>query len=198
MLAFLVAAAVALPGLARAQEAPAAPWRLLTRVLVTGSSDHSEPEGYVAYSTFALEAALRRALTGRLALELAARTESREINRRQPGGPEIRLGSAELLPLNLLLQYSLRSGGGFRPYAAAGAHFTVAWEKSGAIDSHDLSPTPGVAVALGADWDAGRRVVVNTDLRWNSYRPDLEIAGAHVANLKLDPLTLGIGLGFSF
>ena len=173
------------------------PWSLTTRVLVTGSSDESDPAGYQVYSTFALEAALRRVLGSSFSAELNIHTESREVDSLVPGGEDRRLGSLELLPLNLFLQYR-RSGGSLHPYAGVGVNATFAWEKSGVLDSVDMKPSFGPAIQIGADLDLSPLVLLNADLKWNRLRADLENAGVPLTSIRMDPLALGVGVGFRF
>jgi len=201
VLAFLVAT-LAGSGAAFAADPPdtRSPWSLVTRVLATGSSDEAEsdPAGYKAFSAFTLEAAVRRDLASRVGIELSVRTESRELDFfATPGAEATRLGSLELLPVNLTLQYRLAEGQ-WRPYVGAGLNVTVCWEKSGAVDSSDLSPSLAPALQLGMDIGTSSRASVNLDLRWNPLRTDLELDGARLARLKLDAATLGIGLAFRF
>jgi outer membrane protein len=168
-----------------------------TRVVAAGSSDHSDPPGYTVYSAFAVEAGFNWAPHPLFAVEIDARTESREVDVASPiGGEDVRLGSIELLPLNLLAQYRPLPGGALHPYVGAGVNLTTAWEKSGALDSTRITTGIGPAVQLGLDIDLSSSVLLNLDARWNLYRPKLENAGQHVATLKVDPISLGIGLGF--
>ena len=172
-------------------------WTFTTRVLVTGSSDESEPPGYQVYSTFALEAGLRRVLGTSFSAELNVHTESREVDSLVPEGEDRRLGSLELLPLNFFLQYR-RSGGTFHPYAGLGVNATFAWEKSGVLDSVDMQPSFGPAIQVGADFDLSPQVLLNADVRWNRLPADLENNGVPFTQLRMDPLALGAGLGFRF
>jgi hypothetical protein len=90
---------------------PAPCSRFLTRLTATGSSDASEPQGYKAYSSIHLEIGVRRPLAANLAIELDLAHESREVDWMGPEKEES-LGSIELLPVHLLLQYRplLRTG----------------------------------------------------------------------------------------
>ena len=174
------------------------PWIFTTRVLMTGSSDRSDPTGYKVYSTFALEAGLRRQLSRAFAAELTLRTESREIDSLFPSGADRRLGSIELLPIDLLLRYQLPTGGAWHPYAGAGVNLTVAWEKSGLLDSTDMSGSVGPAFQVGTDLDLSSLAVLNVDLKWNKMTATLENAGTRLTRIRIDPLTLGAGVGFRF
>lgn len=70
--------------------------------------------------------------------------------------------------------------------------------KAGALDSTELSPSLAPVVQLGADVRLAPRVVLNVDLKWTPWRTDLEADGVAVAHLQVDPLALGIGVGFRF
>jgi outer membrane protein len=186
---------IAPSGMAAQASDPA--WLFTTRVLMTGSSDRSDPPGYQVYSTFTLEASLRRTLSRSFGAELTMRTESREVDSLFPPGENRRLGSLELLPLNLFLQYRLRTGG-VGLYAGAGVSATFAWEKSGVLDSTDMEGSVGPALQVGADFRLASTVVLNTDLKWNRTRLDLANGDTRLAEIRLDPVSLGVGVGFWF
>lgn len=179
---------------------PPGPWTFTTRLVLSGSSDEAEsdPAGYKVYSAFALDAAVQRKLGSRLAFEASLRTESREVAVRGADGKEAPRGSVEALPLGLILQYRPGAGDRFRPYIGAGVNVTVVWEKAGALDSADLSPSLAPAVQLGADVRVSPRVFLSVDLKWNPWRTDIELDEGTLAHLRIDPLALGIGVGFRF
>jgi outer membrane protein len=174
------------------------PWVFITRAIATGSSDHSDPSGYQVYSAFALDAGLRRTVSHLMAAELTIRTESREVDSLVPSGEDRRLGSLELLPLNLLLQLRPVRQGRVRPYAGAGVNLTVAWEKSGTLDSTDMARSLGPALQAGMDVDLAAYVLLSMDLKWNSMTAKLENGGTPLTDIRLDPLALGLGIGFGF
>ncbi len=174
------------------------PWAFRTGVLLTGSSDHSEPEGFKVYSAITLEAGLSRRLNRSLSLELSLAPESHEVDEAAVGGGRTNLGSLELLPLTLVVLYRPVLGGSIRPYAGAGVNFTVCWEKSGPLDSADVSSSFGPAIAVGADFDLAPRLMFNLNLKWFTMTTDLEAAGSRIAKLKISPASLGAGLKFGF
>jgi len=161
---------------------------LLTRGVISGTSDASEPAGYRLLSGIAVEAALAWSFHPYFAFEFDARTESREADLNNAP-----LGSIELLPMNLFVQFRPTTGG-IRPYLGAGLNFTVAWEKTGALDDTRVTPRFGPAAQLGLDIELTERVLLNLDARYHVYRPDVIRDGATVASFKVDPLTLGAGL----
>jgi len=194
LLAFLVAIA----GSSAAQSrAPEKPWVMKTRLLITGTNRSSEPDGFTTYTAFPLEISIGRSLGGPFALELAARSESREVDRTATPTAE-RLGTLELLPVSLLAQYRLGSGR-LRPYLGIGGNLTVAWEKAGVLDSMEVSPSLGPALQAGVDVRLSDYLVLNADFRWNAMRTDIDApAGARFVRLLIDAASLGVGLGVRF
>ncbi len=192
----LLIALLLVPLSARAQSvAPA--WYLAARAVLSGSSDHSDPPGYEVYSAITVEGAAGRHLGRWLGVELDARTESHEIDLTQDAGYRS-LGSVEMLPINLLLELRPPWWRRVHPYLGAGVNVTVTWEKSGELDSTDLTPSVGPAVGLGVDVNLSSALFVNADVRWNLLRTTIEQNGERIAALRIDPLSLGIGLGARF
>jgi outer membrane protein W len=179
-----------------AQDAPGSDYRLKVRATLSGSSDTSVPGAYGIYSGVAFDVALVRDL-GPFALELSLRTESREV---EGPGPGPNLGSLEMLPVGLALQWRPRSNGdhAFQPYLGAGVTTTLTWEKSGALDSIDVPAYVGPTVQLGFDHRLWPAAALNLDVRWGTLRIDLTELDPNAADVKVDPLVFGLGLAFPF
>jgi hypothetical protein len=174
-------------------------WALSTRLILSGSSDHSEPQGYIVYSGMSIEASVRRKLIRSFSLELSVRTESREIDRELEGISEpVALGSVELLPLNLILQYRLPLKGNFIPFAGAGMNITFCWEKSGALNSTDLSSGLGPFLQIGTEMKLKDNLLIHMVAGWNSYSTEITSENVTIARLYIDPLAIGVGLTHSF
>jgi outer membrane protein W len=200
--AFLCIASSSLPSGAHAQVPgtdASGPWALRVRAVLSGSTDHSEPPGYTIYSGIGLEVAVVRRLGDGFALEMAARTESREVTGPE-GSADHRLGSMEMLPLGFTLAWRPRGAGGgdFQPYLGAGVNVTHTWEKSGALDSTDPPPTFGPLLQLGADWAVAGRTAVNVDVRWNTQRVEIRDLTTLTPSIPLDPVALGLGMTVRF
>ena len=142
---------------------------------------------------------LVRRLSEQASLELAFRTESREVEG-PAGDGDHRLGSLELAPISLLVQWRPRGweAGGFQPFLGAGANVTLSWEASGALDSADIATTIGPALQLGTDYRLSPMVGLNFDVKWNTLTLDIEDFGTTVPSIRIDPLSLGLGIGFRF
>lgn len=174
---------------------PAPCSRFLTRLTATGSSDASEPQGYKAYSSIHSEIGVRRPITSTLAMELDLAHESREVDWMGPEKEES-LGSIELLPVHLLLQYCplMRK---WHPYIGAGVNYTVFWEKSGALNSKKLSPSAGPILQLGVDRPLTPHIVLNLDIKFIRMKTDFEGPQKEQIELSIHPTAMGIGLGFA-
>jgi outer membrane protein W len=169
-------------------------WEFHVRHLATGTNRASEPAGFKAYSAFPLEVGLRRAVDRRVRLELSVRSESREIDQ-AASATAVRLGSIEILPVNLTGQYRFRTESPVRPYLGIGLNATMAWEKAGTLDSMNVSPSFGPVVQAGLDIPLGRNLDFNVDFRWNTWRTRIESdAGARLVKLDVDPSSLGVGI----
>ena len=173
-------------------------WTYINRIIITGSSDQSDPKNYQVYSAFTLEAAIRKQINSAISAELNIKTESREVDFTDDTGVVTNLGSVELLPVNIILRYHLPLKSAFHPYIGIGGNFTVCWEKSGFLDNKDLTPSFGAAIQLGADIDLTSFILFNIDIKWNSMRTDIEESGRKIVKLKLDPINFGAGIGFRF
>jgi len=174
-------------------------WRALARVALSGNSHASTPEGYEIYSGIALEAVIGRRLTDVVAVELSVRTESREVE----GPPTLAdraLGSLEMIPANLTVQWRPldATDAVFQPYAGAGFNLTAVWEKSGALDSTDSPLSTNPVGQLGAVIRVGERAVLTMDVKWHPMDIEIEGFGDPIPRIEVDPLTLGIGMGFTF
>ncbi len=177
---------------------PESKWAVSTSIILSGSSDLSDPSGYKVYGALSIEPSVERKLVKSLYLSFKFRTESHEIDyQMDENSVEIPLGSVELIPLNLLLKYSIPLKG-IRPYAAAGGNATFCWEKSGILNSTDLSTSLGAALAFGVDVDLSSLLIYNFNFGWNSMRTDITNDGVTIAKLTMDPVLIGMGIGFKF
>ncbi|MEQ1856995.1 MAG: OmpW family outer membrane protein [Longimicrobiales bacterium] len=182
----------ALPLGAAAQDA-SGPWSLVVRGTLSGTSYESAPAGYKLYSGIAIEVGVRRELADLFALELALRTESREVT--GPAGPNDALGGLEVVALTPTFQWRPRGGSGaaFQPYLGVGGAFSAVWEKSGALDSADLSPQLDPALQLGLDFEVSPRVALNLDARWHTLGWTIDDYLTPSPTVEVDPLVLGLG-----
>lgn len=135
--------------------------------------------------------------TDNIALELIAATTRHKIT---ASGVEV--GSAQLLPPTLTLQYHFLPQERFSPYIGAGLNYTFFFaESSGSnalVDHLKVDDSLGYALQVGADYALGGRWFINADVKKLWLRPDVTTSALKVNNLDIDPWIVGIGFGYRF
>ena len=108
-----------------------------------------------------------------------------------------KVGTFKHLPPTLLAQYHFPMNG-FKPYVGAGINYTR-------FSSVDLIPgvtmdkdSWGGALQVGVDIPLTKGVYLNLDLKKVMLRTDVKLAGAKIGEFKVDPLLVGVGLGWRF
>ena len=113
-----------------------------------------------------------------------------------------RLGSFKHLPPTLLGQYHFTNFNGYKPYVGAGANFTkISKEQisSGAPNNVTLSENSvGLAFQAGVDIPLTKQVSLNFDVKKVYIKSHVYAAGVDKGTLKLDPVLVGVGVGYRF
>jgi len=108
------------------------------------------------------------------------------------------IGSFRHLPPTLLLQYHFTDFSGYKPYLGAGINYTditkVNLSTGHTLDSHSW----GGAVQAGVDIALDRNWSINLDVKKVYIQTDVYNAGVSVGTFKLDPVLLGVGVGYRF
>lgn len=114
-------------------------------------------------------------------------------------------GTFKHLPPTLTLQYHFLPDQVFRPYVGAGVNVTrisaVHLDKLNQITGGNatLSKTSvGAALQAGFDVKVGANVYLNVDVKKVWLDTDLSLNGTKLSTVKVDPILLGIGVGFRF
>lgn len=109
------------------------------------------------------------------------------------------IGSFKHLPPTLLLQYHFVLDAPLKPYIGAGVNYTTISKVNllggGASLEHD---SVGLALQAGADYAIDKQWSLNFDLKKVQLRSDVYIGGAKASRVKVDPLMLGVGVGYRF
>lgn len=135
-------------------------------------------------------------LTGNVAMELILATKKHDVT--ASGAP---LGSVALLPPTLTLQYHFAPDGAFRPYVGAGINYTRFYDVSLGGGAFTVERNSwGGALQAGVDIPLNRTFFLNIDIKkiWIDTDVKAAASGAVVANLKINPVILGVGLGMKF
>ena len=109
------------------------------------------------------------------------------------------IGSFKHLPPTLTVQYHFTNFGGFKPYVGAGINYTrlssvrIPGVK---VDHNSFGP----ALQVGVDIPVAKNMYLNFDVKKTYIRTNvmLEATGAKLGTFKVDPVLVGVGLGWRF
>lgn len=108
-----------------------------------------------------------------------------------------KIGTLKHLPPSLLLQYHFDAPG-FKPYVGAGLNYTrfssVHLPAGVGIDKSSW----GGALQVGVDIPLSKNLVLNLDVKKVYIQADVFAGGAKAGTFKVDPVLVGIGLGYRF
>jgi outer membrane protein len=112
------------------------------------------------------------------------------------GGTEI--GSLKHLPPTLTAQYRFTGLGAFTPYVGAGVNYTrfssIKLPAGVGIDKSSF----GAAVQVGVDIPLTPQLSLNVDVKKVQIRTDVNAGGTDLGEFRVDPLLVGVGLGWRF
>jgi outer membrane protein len=111
------------------------------------------------------------------------------------GGTKI--GTVTHLPPTLLLQYHFDAAG-FKPYVGLGVNYTrfTSVDLPAGVDIKRDSF--GGALQVGVDIPVSGNMYLNFDVKKVYLETDVSAAGNKVGTFKVDPLLVGVGLGWRF
>ena len=114
------------------------------------------------------------------------------------------IGSLKHLPPTLSLQYHFTDLGAFKPYVGAGLNYThfssvsfapaVVTALNPSIDKNST----GLAVGAGFDYEFAKNTYFNLDVKKVQIGTDIKSNGTKVGDFKVDPLLVGVGIGWRF
>ncbi|USX29754.1 outer membrane beta-barrel protein [Oxalobacteraceae bacterium OTU3CINTB1] len=185
-----------------AQESPKAPWLVRVRAVNLNTADKSAPVAGVGASDRITvsdktipEFDVSYFFTANLAAELVL-TYPQKHNVYLDG---TNIGTFKHLPPSLLLQYHFTPDAPLKPYLGAGVNYTtlskVRLLNGQASLEHD---SVGLVVQAGVDYAIDNQWSLNFDVKKAQIRSDVMIGGAKASRVKVDPLMIGVGVGYRF
>ncbi len=114
------------------------------------------------------------------------------------------IGTFKHLPPTLTLQYHFTTLGALKPYLGAGVNYTrisdVNFIPAVVTALHpDLSRNSfGLALQAGVDYEISKNMYLNLDVKKVQIRADVKSSGTKVGEFKVDPLLVGVGIGWRF
>lgn len=115
-----------------------------------------------------------------------------------------KIGSLKHLPPSLLLQYHFTNFGGFKPYVGAGINYThfssvrFAPAVQAALNPSIDKSSWGGALQVGVDVPLSKNLYLNLDVKKVFIKTDVFSAGTNVGTFKVNPVLVGVGLGWRF
>ena len=197
--ALMFTAIAMIAGGASAQESP---WLVRARAIHLNTADKSDPVGGVGASdrlTVSNETIpefdISYFFTPNWAAELVLTYPQK--HHVELDGKDI--GSFKHLPPTLLMQYHFVLDAPVKPYVGVGVNYTTMSKVellggAGSLD-HD---SVGLALQAGLDYAIDKKWSLNFDMKKVRIRSDVFISGAKVSRVKVDPLMLGVGVGYRF
>ncbi|WP_374581617.1 OmpW family protein [Pseudoduganella sp.] len=109
------------------------------------------------------------------------------------------IGTFKHLPPTLLAQYHFSPASQLSPYVGVGVNWTTFSKNkilngTGSLE-HDSF---GLALQAGVDYKLDKNWSLNLDIKKVQIRSDVMISGAKVSKAKVDPVLLGVGVGYRF
>ncbi len=114
-----------------------------------------------------------------------------------------RIGSVKHLPPTLTLQYHFNPEGTFRPYVGAGLNYTffsgarfepAVQSLQPSLEKHSF----GLAAQAGFDVALDKQWTINVDVKKLQMDTEVRSAGSNIGKFKIDPLLIGVGVGYRF
>ena len=137
--------------------------------------------------------------TDNIAAELIAAVTPHDVTAKGTSLGDVDAGSAWLLPPTLTLQYHITGIEGVKPYVGAGVNYTVFFnEDGGALDPVSYDDGFGWALQAGVDIPVESNWYVNLDVKKIFLNTDAKFSGGVVADVDIDPLLVGAGVGYRF
>lgn len=109
------------------------------------------------------------------------------------------IGSFKHVPPTLTLQYHFTPESKFSPYVGAGLNYTNIssvrlLNGAGSLEHKSV----GLALQAGMDFKIDKHWSINLDVKKVQIRSDVYIAGVKSSVVKVDPLLVGVGVGYRF
>lgn len=139
-----------------------------------------------------------------LAIEVIAGVTPHDIDAKGTISGLGNIGDVWLLPPTVTLQYHFDLGNGIKPYVGAGLNYTVFFNEDSGPNFRNLELENGFGFAAqaGVDIHLQGNWFLNVDVKkiWLDTEASVNLAnGTHVtADVDVDPLIIGVGLGYRF
>ncbi len=199
VLAISLAAIGAVSSQVMAQESP---WLVRARVVNISPANHSDPVGGVGAAdriTVSKKTIPELDITYFFSPNFAA-----ELVLTYPQKHDVYLdgnniGTFKHLPPTLSAQYHFAPTASINPYLGLGVNYTNISKVNLLAGSGDLEKSSfGVSLQAGVDFKIDKNWSINLDVKKVQIRSDVSISGSKVSEVKVDPVLVGLGVGYRF
>ncbi len=109
------------------------------------------------------------------------------------------IGTFVHLPPTLTVQYHFTNVNGFTPYVGAGLNYTKISRDNLGGGQYTLEKSSyGYALQAGVNYPVTKQVSLNLDVKKLNIQSQVYNNGVSAGTLKLDPVLLGVGVGYRF
>lgn len=111
-----------------------------------------------------------------------------------------KIGQIQALPPSLLIQYHFTDLGAFKPYVGAGVNYTHFYKTHNILDgaANVDSDSWGLVGQIGMDYVLNKNWSINVDAKYVQMATDVHLGSTNIGKLDLNPVTLGVGVGYRF
>lgn len=178
-----------------AQQVSEGPWMVRARAVHLNSSNgDSTPLNLSINDKWLPEVDISYFINPNVAVELILTVPQKQTL--SAGG--LAIGSFKHLPPTLTAQYHFTNFGGFKPYVGAGVNYTrissVNLPAGVTVDRNSFGP----ALQVGVDIPVAKNMYLNFDIKKVYIRTDVAAGGSKIGTFKVDPVLVGVGLGWRF
>ena len=178
-----------------AQQVSEGPWMVRARAVHLNSSNgDSTPLDLSINDKWLPEVDISYFINPNVAVELILTVPQKQTL--SAGG--VKIGSFKHLPPTLTAQYHFTNFGGFKPYVGAGVNYTrissVNLPAGVTVDRNSFGP----ALQVGVDIPVAKNMYLNFDIKKVYIRTDVAAGGSKIGTFKVDPVLVGVGLGWRF
>ena len=112
----------------------------------------------------------------------------------------VSLGSVDVLPPIVTVQYHFLPDAQLRPYVGVGFNYNHFYGESGTLDiiNAEVEDAFGFVAQAGVDYMITESLSLGLDFKFLKVDTDVTIAGVKVDELDVDAFIIGVGIGFRF
>lgn len=198
----VVVALAALGIVATQAMAQQSPWQIRARAVHINPADKSDPVGGVGAAdqiTVSNKTIPEVDISYFFSPNLAAELILTYPQKHDVSLSGTKIGTFKHLPPTLTLQYHFTPGAQVSPYVGAGVNYTRIGSVKLLNGAGDLENNSfGFALQAGVDFKIDKNWSINLDVKKVQIRSDVFVGGAKVSAVKVDPVLVGLGVGYRF